>query len=78
MPPSTLRVCSRAMSSGADAERRIRLRGHAVVAAEEREVVDVHRAEVHLQRLEDVLDRHLEHLGARAVDVEEVLAARRC
>ena len=61
------------MSVGIEAKRARRLHGHLVGAAEEIEVVDVARAKINLQRLEDALHRHVEHLRFGAVDVEEVL-----
>ena len=67
--PSALRVLSCAMSAALGAERRIRLRHHAVRAAEVVEVVDVEAAEVNLQRVEDVGDRDVLLLGLHAIDV---------
>ena len=53
------------------------LHGHAVGAAEDVEVVDVGRAHVGRQRLEDARDRHAELLGLGAVDVGEDLRRAR-
>src|SRR6266404_421888 len=52
------------------AERGIRLRDDLVGAAETVEVVDVERAEVHLQRLEHVREPHVLALGLDAIDVD--------
>jgi hypothetical protein len=59
------------MSASVVAERRVGLRGHAVGAAEQVEVVDEGGAEIDLQRLEHALGRHAEHVGLVAVDVGE-------
>ena len=49
------------------------LHAHLVGAAELVEVVDVGRAEIRLQRAEDVAQRHVERLHLLAVDVDEEL-----
>ena len=54
------------------------LRRDAIGAAEHVEVVDVGRAHEHAHGLEDVGDRHLEHLRLVAVDVDEDLRRRGC
>ena len=54
---------------GLEAIRRIGLRGDAERAAEEVEVVDVRRAHVDLERVEDVGGFDAEHLGLGAIDV---------
>ena len=59
------------MSAGSSRKRRIGLRGHAVGAAEQVEVVDIGRPEIDLQRLEHPLRRDTEHVGLGAVDVGE-------
>ncbi len=50
-------------------ERRVRLRDHAIRAAETVEVVHVQRAEIDLQRLEDVGEPHVLPLHFHAIDV---------
>ena len=52
-----------------DAERLVGLRPHLVDAAERVEVVDIGRAEIDRQRLEDVGDRHVQHARLVAVDL---------
>ena len=60
------------------AVRIVGLRRHPVGAAEDVEVVDVGRAHVDRQRLEDAADRHAELLGLGAVDVGVDLRRVRC
>ena len=73
MPPSALRVFRRSMSVGLGAEAALGLRAHLERAAEAVEVVHVDRAEVDLQRVEDVAERHVQLLRLHAVDVGEEL-----
>ena len=51
-------------------ERRIRLRHHTVSTAKSVEVIDIHRAQVDLQRLEHVGHLHALALGLEAIDVD--------
>ena len=53
-----------------EAEALVGLGADLVDAAEEVEVVDVGRAEIDLQRVEDVRQRHVQHLRLGAVDLE--------
>ncbi len=64
------------MSCALQAEVLVGLGAHLVDAAEGVEVVDIGRAEIDLQRLEDVGDRHVEHARLGAVDLEKDLRAR--
>ncbi len=73
MPPAALRVLSRRMSSGLRRNSRVGLRRHAIGAAEEREVVHVSRAEIGLERAEDVAQRHVHALRLDAIHVEPEL-----
>ena len=61
------------MFSGSSRKRAIGLRRHAIGAAEHVEVVDVGRAHVDPQRLEDVGHRHAQHLRLDAIDIDEDL-----
>ncbi len=61
---------SRRMSLGVAAEPRVGLDAHLVGPAELVEVVDVGRAEVRLERAEDVVQLHAHPLGLLAVDVQ--------
>ena len=61
------------MSFGREAELRVGLRGHAIGAAEEGEVVHVGRAEIGLERAEDVAQRHVHALRFDAIHVEPEL-----
>ena len=47
------------------------LRGHMERPTEQVEVVDVGRAEINLQGLEDPLGRYSEHIGLRSIDIRE-------
>ena len=58
------------MSALIDAEALVGLGAHLVDAAEGVEVVDVGGAEIDLQRLEDVGDRHVQHARLGAVDLQ--------
>ena len=61
------------MSSGLARNSPLGLCAHLKRAAEEIEVVDVDRAEIHLQRLKDIRQRHVEHVGLHAIDVGKEL-----
>ncbi len=58
---------------GMGAELRICLHTHAVCPPEGVEVVDIKRAQIDLQRLEDVADRNTQLLGLGAVEIGEEL-----
>ena len=64
------------MSSGSARNVALGLRAHLERAAEEVEVVDVDRAEIDLQRVEDVAERHVELVGLDAIDVGVELRRR--
>ena len=55
------------------AERQVGLRGDVIGASEDIEVVDIGRAEIGLDRVGDVLDRHAELLRLDLIDVDEHL-----
>ena len=69
MSPSALRTLSCLTVSASDAERRVGLDVDLPGAAEAVEVVDVVAAQVRLQRVEDVGQRHAHRLDLLAVDV---------
>ena len=69
MSPSALRTLSCLTVSASDAERGVGLDVHLPGAAEAVEVVDVIAAQIHLQRVEDVGERHAHRLGLGAIDV---------
>ena len=69
MSPRALRVSSRRICSGCRRNADFGLHVDLIGAAEAVEVVDVERAEVDLQRVEDVVERHAVGLDALAIDV---------
>ncbi len=70
MFPWPLRILICLMSSIWLRKFGVGLHVHLPGPAEPVEVVDVERAQVHLQRVEDLADRDAHRLGGRAVDVE--------
>ena len=71
--PSALRTLSPPISSEAAAELGVGLHVDLPVSALEGEVVDIGRSEVHLEGLEDIVERRAQRLGLGPIDVDEEL-----
>ena len=67
--PATLRVFSLRMSAGVDAKPAIALDVYLKGTPEKSEVVHVGRTEVYLERIENVIERHVHALGLAPVDI---------
>ena len=73
IPPAVIARLKQADVVGTQAKLRVGLRGDAIGAAEEGEVVHVGRAEISLERAEDVAQRHVHALRFDAIHFEPEL-----